>query len=267
MRTTPGDSLGDRMKHQYENRTRLTLPRRTYTVIRIDGKAFHTYTRHLARPFDAPFMADMDATAAALCTEIQGAACAFVQSDEISVIVTDFGTITTDAWFDGNVQKIVSLAASIATAAFNRRVWDVDNRRVGSAPTLATAHFDARVFTIPDRIEVTNYLVWRQQDATRNSVQMAAQAHYSHRELHGCNQSVMQDMLHAKGVNWNDYPVGFKRGRMIVREAYGDADGGPCGLSVLRHRWVVQEPPIFTQDRGYLAGLIPAHPGHEAIAS
>lgn len=228
-----GDSLGDRMKGQYEHRTRYFLPRRTYTIIRVDGKAFHGYTAHLERPFDAAFMADMNSTALAMCEQMQGAALAYVQSDEISVLLTDFAKPTTAAWFDGNLQKMASIAAAMATAEFN-----ATRRATGQYRAL----FDARVFTIPDPVEVENYFIWRQQDATRNSIQMAAQALYSQKQLHGKNTSDMQELLHAKGVNWNDYSAGCKRGRAIVKRDLG---------------WDVEEPPVFTADRAYLRARIP----------
>ena len=154
------DDLGTRMKTQYEQRTRTWLPRRTYTIIRLDGKAFHTFTRGMERPYDERFMNAMDYTAMHLCLEIQGAVMAYVQSDEISILLTDFDKITTDAWFDGQVQKMVSVSASMATAFFNEYinhdVQRMDHKR---------AFFDARIFTIPDPVEVENYFVWRQKDA------------------------------------------------------------------------------------------------------
>jgi tRNA(His) 5'-end guanylyltransferase len=114
------DDLGNRMKENYENRTRISLPRRSYTVIRIDGKAFHTYTKGLNRPFDRRLIEDMNATAAYLCKNIMGAKLAYVQSDEISIVITDFEDISTQAWFDNNLQKMCSVAASMATSEFNR---------------------------------------------------------------------------------------------------------------------------------------------------
>lgn len=165
------DDLGDRIKSDYENRTRYYLPRRTYVIIRIDGKSFHGYTRGLPRPFDLELMEDMDETAKSLCREINGARFAYVQSDEISILVTDFDSAQTEAWFDNNLQKMCSLSASIATAHFN----EASHR--GMKEVAALAHFDSRVFTIPDPVEAYNYFVWRQQDATRNSVTMTAQAH------------------------------------------------------------------------------------------
>jgi tRNA(His) 5'-end guanylyltransferase len=157
------DSLGDRMKEFYENRTRYMLPRRTFTILRIDGKAFHSYTRGLKRPFDDKLMNDMDETAKFLCKEIQGTKLAYVQSDEISLVLTDFDDLKTDAWYDGNLSKMVSVSASLATAKFNEL-------RPGKL-----AFFDSRVFTIPYQAEVENYLIWRQNDASRNSVSAVAQ--------------------------------------------------------------------------------------------
>ena len=114
------DQLGDRMKAFYEDRTRIKLPRRTYTIIRIDGKAFHTYTKGLKRPFDTGLIDDMNWTTEYLCKNIQGVKFGYVQSDEISLVLTDFDTLQTDLWFDGNLQKMASIAASMATARFNQ---------------------------------------------------------------------------------------------------------------------------------------------------
>ena len=146
--------MGDRMKRDYESRTRYFLPRRTFTLIRVDGKAFHTYARGCARPYDQELMADMDAAALALCKEAQGARFAYVQSDEISVLLTDFESVTTEAWFDGNLQKLASISASVVKAHFNAA-------RVARGITDRLAVFDARVWTIPSRVEVENYFVWR----------------------------------------------------------------------------------------------------------
>lgn len=225
------DQLGKRMKSQYESRTRTYLPRRTYTIIRLDGKAFHTFTRGMERPYDVKFMEAMDATAKFLCENIQGCKMAYVQSDEISLLLTDFSTITTDAWFDGQVQKMVSVSASMATAAFNRALLKTMNLKkfekvkdeeisisfsALSAYNAPMAFFDARVFTIPDPVEVENYFVWRQKDAMRNSLSMVAQFLFSHKELQGKSQEDMKQMICEKQntVSWdNSIPLGFKMGR------------------------------------------------------
>ena len=257
------DSLGDRMKENYENRTRYFLPRRTYTIIRIDGKAFHTYTKGLKRPFDEVLINDMDETACYLCKNIQGAKFAFVQSDEISILLTDFEQITTDAWFDGNIQKIVSVSASLATSKFNQLRWmsfvsqkynntteNISWEWFMEVSKLKLAEFDSRVFTIPSSIEVENYFIWRQQDTVRNSISSVAQSMFSHKELENKNCSEIQEMCFQKGVNWNDFPDKQKRGRLIIKQEY-DKDGA------IRTRWISVDPPIFTQERETLNNLIP----------
>ena len=268
------DELGDRMKVNYENRTRILLPRRTYTIIRVDGKAFHTYTKGCQRPFDAGLMYDMDETAKYLCKNIQGAEIGFVQSDEISILMTDFATHQTDAWFDGNIQKIVSVAASMATSKFNQLRWCryiTDRYNDGEesvswvwfmdAAKLRLAEFDARTFTIPSKTEVMNYFIWRQQDTVRNSISSVAQSLYSHRELAGKNMSQQQDMIHEKGQNWNDYNPMVKRGRFIVKEVFQletEIQGGD-GMqqqNYTRTRWVAKECPTFTAEPMFLDNYI-----------
>ena len=192
----------------------------------------------MERPYDERFMNAMNHTAMHLCLDIQGAVMAYVQSDEISILLTDFDKITTDAWFDGQVQKIVSVAASMATGYFNAYL----NHDLGKAEQ-KMAFFDARVFTIPDPVEVENYFVWRQKDAIRNSLAMTAQSLYSHKKLHGKSQADMHEMLYAKGKNWNDLPDGFKRGRTI-------------GVGPLTGKWT-NDTPDFLEDRFILTGLIP----------
>lgn len=242
MGTPRKDSLGDRMKANYEDRFRISLPRRTYTMIRVDGKSFHTYTRGFKRPYDTSFMSCMDEVALALCKGCAGAEMAFVQSDEVSVLLTDFRKIDTHAFFDGNLQKLCSITASVATAAFNmavrHRTWD----HAKGEPT-ATALFDSRVFVIPDLVEVDNYFRWRQKDAERNSVSMLAQAYSSQKKLHGKNRAAQHDLIHEAGDNWNDHPADFKRGRAII---YRD------------QAWVVDhETPVFTKETAYLKQFIP----------
>jgi len=260
------DELGDRMKKNYENRTRILLPRRTYTIIRVDGKAFHTYTRGCERPFDIGLMADMDETACYLCKNIQGAKFGYVQSDEISILMTDFDKLDTDAWFDGNIQKIVSVAASMATAKFNhlrlRRKFDTTIASVGVIMDMwKLAEFDARTFTIPADYEVENYFIWRQNDCVRNSISSVAQSHFSSKELNSKNMSEQQDMIHAKGDNWNDYDAKVKRGRFIFKEAI-ELDTEFIDVTLkqeryIRNRWVSGECPTFTQDKEFLMERVP----------
>lgn len=246
------DALGDRMKANYEDRTRISLPRRSYTLIRIDGKAFHTYTRGMIRPFDDGLIDDMDATAAYLCKNIMGAKFAFVQSDEISILLTDFEDIGTQSWFDSNLQKMCSVSAAQATRAFN----EARLKRNGM-DAMKWAEFDSRVFQIPQKAEVENYFIWRQQDTTRNSISSVAQSLYSSKELHGKNTDEQQELIFQKGINWNDYAPKYKRGRMIVKETYEKAPEDDKGQTAMRTRWVSVEVPIFTQEREYLNERIP----------
>jgi tRNA(His) 5'-end guanylyltransferase len=234
------DSLGTRMKG-YEDAYRLYLTKRIPLIIRVDGKAFHTFTRGLERPFDEDFMDAMLHTANRLCHEIQGVKMAYWQSDEISLLITDYDKLTSQAPFDKNLQKLVSISASIATMAFNSRTQWTDDKLEGMGLPIkfkALGCFDSRAFVLPKE-EVCNYFLWRSQDATRNSINSVGQAHFSPKQLHGLNTSKVQDLLFKeKGVNWNDLPVIEKRGACIVKQ-----EGG----------WVVdREIPIFSQDRTYV---------------
>lgn len=237
------DSLGDRMKHQYENRTRYFLPRRTYTILRVDGKSFHTFTKNCDRPWDNKLVEAMNHAAIDLCKWTQGSCFAYVQSDEISILLTDFAQDKTEAYFDGNLQKIVSVSASLVTATFND--W---YHHLHKSIQTHNALFDCRAFTIPDPTEVKNYFIWRQQDATRNSISSLAQAHFSTKQLHGLSSNQMQERLHkVKGVNWNNLPTEQKRGRII----YDD---------MARGEWSVENRiPVFTQDWSFLDNLVPEY--------
>lgn len=244
------DSLGDRMKSQYEDRTRYSLPRRTYTIIRLDGKAFHTFTRKFNRPYDERITDWMDGAAYHLCEEIQGVQFAYVQSDEISLLLTDFATIQSQSWFDGNIQKNVSIAASIATAHFNElRILSCMTKQVDPLIANKPAYFDARAFTIPDPVEVANYFIWRQQDAVRNSIQMLAQSLYSHKELQGKNTSELQELTFQKGKNWNDISIRNKRGGFIEKKQYKILNGPEANEDFsIRNKWEISECPNFTVD-------------------
>jgi tRNA(His) guanylyltransferase len=252
------DELGNRMKEQYENRYRYYLPRRTYTICRLDGKSFHNYTRKFARPFDHTLIECMNSAAIAACKEASGAQFAYVQSDEISILLTDFTTEKTESWFNGNIQKIVSVSSSIVTAEFNLQI----QLAFGYLPDQTKkAHFDSRVFIIPDPIEVENYFIWRQQDWTRNSIQAVAQSLYSHKQLHKKNHEELQEMIFKKGINWNDYSIPEKRGRVIKKEnkvSYTYTAGVTRDPNDTGKVWVVdKEIPVFTKDRNYLKKMIP----------
>ena len=279
------DDLGRRMKEYYEQIPKTKLMRRTPVIIRIDGKAFHSFTKGFKRPFDNVLIESMQETMKYLCENIQGCVLGYHQSDEISLVLVDYHKLTSNAWFDYEVQKICSIAASMTTMIFNKifekncieysRV--VPNTELGrevmdaySKAVEKGAMFDARCFNIPKE-EVTNYIYWRQLDATRNSIQMVGQANFSHKELHGksCNQ--IQDMLMTqKDVNWNDFPVYQKRGSCCIKEYYSVVDLSTYTGSieaVTRTRWVIdKEIPIFkVEDRNYIDKLIYVGEGMEKI--
>ena len=262
------DSIGDRMK-SYENAYRIYFPRRLPVVIRVDGRAFHTFTRGFDKPFDEVLRKSMQDTAKALCESVAGCKLAYVQSDEVSLLVTNDDTIETQPWLGNGLQKLTSITASVATLAFNRAFQRISDARCLEDFLLTpeeheeemkyerkqralmyqnvayTATFDSRAFVIPAD-EVVNYFIWRQQDAIRNSIQMVAQSLYSHRELQGKKGSELQEMIFQKGINWNDYPVECKRGACVVRTVE-EVNG------VVRHKWNVDANiPTFTKDRWYI---------------
>lgn len=218
-----------RMKENYETRSRSFLTRRTPVIMRLDGKAFHTYTRGLDRPFDEGLIEDMANTAVFLCQEIQGAKCAYVQSDEINILITDYDNLQTNAWFNYAIQKMTSVSASVAAAKFNqlrsyRYLANIDADLINmeyafNSTELTLAFFDSRVFNIPID-EVSNYFIGRQRDAVRNSISMLAQSLYSHNELHKKSTSDMQELSFQKGHNWNDLHWTKKRGYYIVKNTY-----------------------------------------------
>ena len=246
------DSLGDRMK-VYEGVSNHFLTRRTPVIIRIDGCHFHTVTRPFEKPFDPAFMQAMIKTTSQLCQSIQGCVLGYTQSDEISLLLCDWQTLDTQAWFDNKLQKIVSVSASMAATFFQQNIrqcifdnaiytmqdetimLEQDNKKFKS---VENAYFDSRAFNLPKE-EVYNYFIWRQQDATRNSIQGLAQSLFSHKELQGISCKMLQDkMLTERDVNWNDLETSKKRGTCIVRSEQG---------------WSIDtDIPIFTQDRDYI---------------
>jgi tRNA(His) 5'-end guanylyltransferase len=263
------DDIGFRMKHDYEDRYRFELTRRVPVIIRIDGRSFHSFCKNFAKPYDMPFKFSMWETAKALCEEIMGAKIAYVQSDEISILVLDYSEkIGTAAYFDYNVQKIASVTAAYATMAFNKAfvgniaelysqsekdMFETYQKVYGDCLDKAT--FDSRVFNIPEK-EVCNYFIWRQLDATRNSIQMSARCLFSQKELQYIGTKKLQyKMLTEKNVNWNDYPTFFKRGVCVKKETM-EIESSTKGL-IKRDKWIIDdEIPIFTQDRDYIERLL-----------
>lgn len=228
------NSLGDRMK-LYERAHDIALPPRMPLIVRVDGRAFHSWTRGFERPFDFTLIDWMDNVAISLCKEIAGAQMAYVQSDEVSVLVHNYKRHETEPWVKNRLQKITSLAASIAASTMTLLAERV-------------AEFDARAFVLPES-EVANYFLWRQQDATRNSIQMLARSVYSHKQCDGKSQSELQEMCWQKGENWNDLPAHLKRGRCVLRHP------APALMSL---QWAVDtQIPIWKNEgRDYIESFL-----------
>jgi tRNA(His) guanylyltransferase len=238
------DSLGDRMK-DYENVTRYVIPRRTYTILRLDGKAFHTYTRNLQKPFDSELSDDIVRSVIALLTEIDGARFAYCQSDEISILVTDVDNVNTQTWFNGNIQKISSVASSFLTAQFNaRRFVRQTEQNNSEIKTISLACFDCRTFFIPDRIEVMNYFRWRNQDCRRNSISMVAYSLFSHKSLQGKNSADKIAM------------IGEKLGKPY-EEAFSESERFGHFITKTENGWESLPAWDFSNDEGKLLPFIP----------
>lgn len=263
------DELGKRMKEFYETIPKTRLVRRCPVCIRIDGRAFHSWTKGFERPFDEVLIKSMQGTMKYLCENIQGVVLGYCQSDEVSLILVDYKKLNSSAFFDYEVQKVCSTTASMATMAFNKifnkntldfispEIFEDEKiKKISASHAEAVrkgAMFDSRCFNIPKE-EVTNYVYWRQLDASRNSIQMVGQANFSHKELQNKSCNDIQDMLMTqKGINWNDLPTYQKRGSCCIKEEYKDKDS-----NVLRTRWIIDRNiPIFKNEgRDYIERLI-----------
>lgn len=276
------DDLGVRMKTFYEQIPKTKLMRRCPVAIRCDGRSFHTFTRNFQKPFDEVLIKSMQETMKYLCENIQGCVLGYTQSDEITLILVDYKKLTSSAWFDYEVQKLCSIAASMATMAFNkafvkevkkysfelsmgihtdeeRRLLDIYDKAIDKG-----AMFDARCFNIPKE-EVTNLCYWRQLYASRNSIQMVGQANFSHKELQNKSCNDIQDMLMTqKGINWNDLPTYQKRGSCCVRNKIIIESDGVMATAQLRdasrseNEWIIDtDIPIFKgEGREYIDRLV-----------
>ena len=277
-------TLGNRMKEYYENPYRFYLPRRSPMIIRLDMRAGHSFTKGFQRPFDDIFIESIQETAKYLCENIENVKCSYQQSDEISLLLADYDNVNTQAWFNKNLQKMCSIAASMATLAFNR-AFDENCKEIEDliekekenlsfhAPeilniyeplylaykkaSLKGAMFDARCFSIPKE-EVCNYFIWRQQDATRNSIQMVAQANFSHKQLQNKPCDELQEMLwQEKNINWNDFETVKKRGSCCTKTGKHTVVDMKTGEQKDRLVWEIDEDiPIFTQDREYIERFV-----------
>lgn len=228
--------LGKRMK-RYEAVNQTLLPLNSYVIVRCDARAFHTYTKKLKHPFDEQLIEDMDATCKALCMDMQNAVLGYVQSDEISILMYDGVNPESEPWFGNEVEKIVSISASIATAAFNQlrtqsavqkafftnhnfftEKWEA----IYDATNIVQAQFDSRVFVLPNVDEVVNYFLWRMRDCVINSISSVGQANFKYKELFKKSTNEVQEMLFSqKGINWNEFPIRQKRGGLCVKTEQG----------------------------------------------
>ena len=267
------DELGMRMKEFYEGVPKTRLVRRMPVAIRLDGKAFHTFTRGFQKPFDEVLGRAMRETMKYLCENIQGCVLGYTQSDEITLILVDYQNLNSCAWFDYEVQKMCSIAASMATMAFNKfftknvnyfeMTHEHDDTINEYCTTLVNAAekgamFDARCFNIPKE-EVCNLIYWRQLDATRNSIQMVGQANFSHKELQKKSCNMIQEMLFAeKGINWNDYPTHLKRGSCCIKTTIQNPNIDIKDGAYPKSIWMIDlDIPIFNGDgRQYIDKLI-----------
>lgn len=241
MSKNQADSLGDRMK-RYESVSKTIVIRRTPVIIRLDGRAFHTFVRKVRAadpscrktPFSEIMHDVMTRTTQYLVQNVQNCVFGYTQSDEISLMLRDWDFHETEQWFDGGIQKMASISASMASNAFN---FFLDEHGIKATRVSELAQFDSRVYNLPKE-EVTNYFIWRQQDASRNSVQMLGHFHFSQKQMHAKNNSQVQDMLMLDcGVNWNNLPTWMKRGTCISNEVGIEID---------------DDIPMFTQDRNYV---------------
>ena len=270
------DELGKRMKEYYEQIPKTKLMRRTPVAVRLDGRAFHTFTKGFQKPFDEVLVKSMQETTKYLCENIQGCVLGYTQSDEITLILVDYKNLNTAAWFDYEVQKMCSIAASMATLEFNKafernlssyfcrkvvddqlNILDENKRELHRAYINAVdkgAMFDARVFNIPKE-EVTNLIYWRQLDAIRNSIQMVGQANFSHKELQfkSC-KNIKEQLAVAKDICWDtDIPIHLQRGSCCIKIKDLDEYGNEWGPG-----WIVdKEIPIFKDEgREYIEKLV-----------
>ena len=225
-------TLGDRMK-EYENAYRIKMPKKLPIIIRLDGKAFHTLTRSMEKPFDLKFVKIMNWIAMSVTAKIQGAVFGYTQSDEISILIYPWRKPESESWFDNNIQKMVSISAAYASSWFNLMF----QTEYGYDPSDVQV-FDSRVFVLPDE-EIINYFIWRQNDIIRNSVQMLGQAHFSSKQLHGKKIDEVKEMLISeKNLDWHNLDNHFKYGTSIKN---GETD---------------LNTPIFSNDRRYIGSTV-----------
>ena len=224
------DNLGDRMKSNYEDRSRYSLTRRTPVIIRVDGRAFHTLTKKMKKPFDLDLIKVMQDATYLTAENIQGCKLAYVQSDEVSFLLTDYEKLVSEAWFDYNLQKITTITASIMSVYFN----DCFKERFGILPFSV---FDARAFNIPKE-EVSNYFLWRARDWHRNSINMYAREFFTNKELQNLNTYTIQCLLAGEGHPWGDISDVEKHATFVYEDPHWEEKYFADTLIAIGGKWV-----------------------------
>lgn len=208
------DGIGERCKSYEVAEGARRAMRGIPLLSRLDGRAFHTFTRDLARPYDPGFSTAMIETTRFLVREMN-ALVGYTQSDEITLAWFESSQSASDYEFAGRFQKLTSVLAGMASTRFYQLVLEHLPSKRGATP-----HFDCRVWQVPTLADAAEVFVWREDDATKNSITMAAQAHYSDAELDEKSSGMKQELLWQKGINWNDYPPFFKRGTYLQRRTF-----------------------------------------------
>lgn len=231
------------------------LPLKTYAILQLDGKAFHTFTRGMERPFDERFMNAMNQTAVAVLKEISNANFAYVQSDEINILVTDFAKEETEAYFANRINKVVSTAASVASVTMSKLY-----------PEKEMVTFDARFFAVPTKHAVWEFFLWRQVDAIKNSIQLVAQSTFTKRELFKQKSEQLKQMLTKAGISWENFSTDKQQGRLIQKQTFRKQvtfqhkkTKNYETVEVIATRWEVEAASLF-KDNNFLKNIIPDKP-------
>lgn len=237
---------------QYQKEYDYRLPKKSYTILQLDGRAFHTFTKGMEEPFDDRLIESMNAVAIAVLTEVSNAKFAYVQSDEINILVTDFDTETTQAYFSNRIQKVTSISSSVASATMSRLY-----------PEKNLALFDARFFAVPDKHAAEEFFLWRQVDAIKNSIQSVGQSVFTEKELFQKKGTDIKEMLKEAGIPWEAFSLEKRQGRIVKKEEQEAVISYVHKRTLKTHTvnaitssWVASEAPSFSETN-FLEELIP----------
>ena len=208
------DSLGDLMKSYEARGTSAKAMKGLPLLARLDCRSFHSFTKGLKRPYDERLSKCMIETTKFLVEETH-ACVGYTQSDEISLAWFVDAKGDSEYLFDGKFSKLNSVLAALASVKFMKLILEHVPEKAMQTPV-----FDCRTWQVPTLDLAADAFLWREFDATKNSISMAAHAYFPHKSLQGLNGSEKQERLWAeKGINWNDYPIFFKRGTYVQRVA------------------------------------------------